>query len=153
TTEIIRNSLTSAPEEMNDSLARSSYSPIIYEMKDSSVGIFNEKAELLGQSSGLPMFLGNLNVCIEITGDYIGGVENFIDGYIYSMNDSYMQGAHLNDMTVISPIFLNNELIGFSATRAHWLDIGAKDAGYPMDAHEIYQEGIRIKPTKIYDAG
>lgn len=153
TTEIIRNSLTSAAEEMNDSLARSSYSPIIYEMKDCSVGIFNEKAELLGQSSGLPMFLGNLNVCIEITRDYIGGVENFKDGDIYIMNDSYMQGAHLNDMTVISPIFLNNELIGFSATRAHWLDIGAKDAGYPMDAHEIYQEGIRIKPTKIYDAG
>lgn len=153
TTEIIRNSLTSAAEEMNDSLARSSYSPIIYEMKDCSVGIFNEKAELLGQSSGLPMFLGNLNVCIEITRDYIGGIENFKDGDIYIMNDSYMQGAHLNDMTVISPIFLNNELIGFSATRAHWLDIGAKDAGYPMDAHEIYQEGIRIKPTKIYDAG
>src|SRR5699024_12803936 len=83
----------------------------------------------------------------------IGGVENFKDGDIHITKDSYMQGAHLNDMTVISPIFLNNELIGFSSTRAYWLDIGAKDAGYPMDAHEIYQEGIRIKPTKIYDAG
>src|SRR5699024_1055925 len=153
TTEIIRNSLTSAAEEMNDSLARSSYSPIIYEMKDCSVGIFNEKAELLGQSSGLPMFLGNLNVCIEITRDYIGGVENFKDGDIYIMNDSYMRSTQLNAMTVCSPIFLNNERIGLSGTRAHWSDIGAKVAGYPMGGHEIYQEGIRIKPTKIYDSG
>lgn len=153
TTEIIRNALSSAAEEMNESLARSSYSPIIYEMKDCSVGIFNENAELLGQSSGLPMFLGNLDECIKITTDYIGGKEKYQSGDIFIMNDSYMAGTHLNDITVISPIFYENELVGFAATRAHWLDLGAKDPGYPMDATEIFQEGVRIPPTKIYDAG
>lgn len=153
TTEIIRNALSSAAEEMNESLARSSFSPIIYEMKDCSVGIFNEKAELLGQSSGLPMFLGNLDECIKITTEFVGGNDNYKPGDIYIMNDSYMAGTHLNDMTVISPIFSEKELVGFSATRAHWLDLGAKDPGYPMDATEIYQEGVRIPPTKIYDAG
>ncbi|WP_226376951.1 hydantoinase B/oxoprolinase family protein [Oceanobacillus halotolerans] len=153
TTEIIRNALTSAAEEMNESLARSSFSPIIYEMKDCSVGIYNENAELLGQSSGLPMFLGNLDVCIKETTSFIGGNDKYNPGDIYIMNDSYMAGSHLNDITIISPIFFEQELVGFSATRAHWLDIGAKDPGYPMDAIEIYQEGVRIPPTKIYDAG
>lgn len=153
TTEIIRNALISAAEEMNESLFRSSFSPIIYEMKDCSVGIFNENAELLGQSSGLPMFLGNLDVCIDITTEYIGGKDKYKPGDVYIMNDSYMAGTHLNDITIISPIFYVEELVGFSATRAHWLDIGAKDPGYPMDATEIYQEGVRIPPTKIYDGG
>ena len=153
TTEIIRNALISAAEEMNESLARSSFSPIIYEMKDCSVGIYNENAELLGQSSGLPMFLGNLDVCIIETTRFIGGNKHYKPGDIYIMNDSYLAGSHLNDITVISPIFFEKELVGFSATRAHWLDIGAKDPGYPMDATEIYQEGVRIPPTKIYDGG
>ncbi|WP_373895774.1 hydantoinase B/oxoprolinase family protein [Virgibacillus sp. CBA3643] len=153
TTEIIRNALTSAAEEMNESLARSSFSPIIYEMKDCSVGIYNEDAELLGQSSGLPMFLGNLDVCIKETTDFIGGNNKYNPGDVYIMNDSYMAGSHLNDITIISPIFFEQELVGFSATRAHWLDIGAKDPGYPMDATEIYQEGVRMPPIKIYDAG
>lgn len=153
TTEIIRNALISAAEEMNESLARSSFSPIIYEMKDCSVGIYNENAELLGQSSGLPMFLGNLDVCIKETTTFIGGNDKYNPGDIYIMNDSYMAGSHLNDITIISPIFFEQQLVGFSATRAHWLDIGAKDPGYPMDAKEIYQEGVRIPPTKIYDAG
>lgn len=152
-TEIIRNALNSAAEEMNDSLARSSFSPIIYEMKDCSVGIYNERAELLGQSSGLPMFLGNLDVCIKETSKYIGGNNQYKPGDVYIMNDSYLTGTHLNDITIISPIFFEEELVGFSATRAHWLDVGAKDPGTPMDSTEIYQEGLRIPPTKIYDAG
>lgn len=153
TTEIIRNALSSAAEEMNESLARSSFSPIIYEMKDCSVGIYNENAELLGQSSGLPTFLGNLDVCIKETTKIIGGNENYNPGDVYIMNDSYLAGTHLNDITVIAPIFYKEDLVGFSATRAHWLDLGAKDPGYPMDATEIYQEGLRIPPLKIYDKG
>jgi N-methylhydantoinase B len=153
TTEIIRNALSSAAEEMNASLARSSFSPIIYEMKDCSVGIFNKHAELLGQSAGLPIFLGNLDDCIKINTRYIGGVENYQPGDVYIMNDSYLTGTHLNDITVISPVFYHEELIGFTANRAHWLDVGGQDPGFSMNATEIYQEGVRIPPTKIYDAG
>ncbi|WP_281173062.1 hydantoinase B/oxoprolinase family protein [Alicyclobacillus herbarius] len=153
TTEIIRNALISAAEEMNASLARSAYSPIIYEMKDCSVGIFSKHAELLGQSAGLPIFLGNLDHCIRLTTESIGGIENYKPGDLYILNDSYLTGTHLNDITTISPIFYKDDLVGFAATRAHWLDIGAKDPGYPMDATEIYQEGIRIPPVKLYDGG
>jgi N-methylhydantoinase B len=151
TTEIIRNALISAAKEMNESLFRSAYSPIIYEMKDCSVGIFNEKCEILGQSAGLPIFLGNLEVAIQITADFFGGFDSFCEGDVYIINDSFLVGTHLNDVTVFSPIFYAGKLVGFAANRAHWLDLGAKDPGYPMDATEIYQEGVRIGPTKLVD--
>ena len=153
TTEIIRNALGSAAKEMNASLFRSAYSPIIYEMKDCSVGIFNENAEILGQSAGLPIFLGNLEETIKITVEYFGGPENLNEGDVYVLNDSYLTGTHLNDMTVLSPIFFDSRLVGFTANRAHWLDLGSKDPGYPMDSTEIYQEGVRVGPTKIMDRG
>lgn len=153
TTEIIRNALGSAAKEMNASLFRSAYSPIIFEMKDCSVGIFNENAQILGQSAGLPIFLGNLEVTIDITVDYFGGKENMNEGDVYVLNDAYLTGTHLNDMTVLSPIFYKGELVGFTANRAHWLDLGSKDPGTPMDSTEIYQEGVRVGPTKIMDRG
>ena len=138
---------------MNECLYRSSYSPIIYESKDCAAGLFNENADVLGLSVGVPMFLGNLEVTIKTTTEYIGGVENYNEGDVYVINDSYMTGAHLNDMTFLSPIFHEGKLCGFTANRAHWLDIGSKDPGYPLDSTEIYQEGLRIPPMKIMDQG
>ena len=69
------------------------------------------------------------------------------------MNDSYMTGTHLNDATIFGPIFWQDRLVGFSATRAHWLDVGCKDPGGPMDSTSIFQEGMRWAPTRIYDGG
>ena len=153
TTEIIRNAFLSAAEEMCESLFRSSYTPIIYEMKDCAVGLFNEKLEVLGQSTGVPLFLGNLEETVRYAIDYYGGVENLNDGDIFILNDCYISGTHLNDMTVFAPIFYKGEIVGFSANRAHWLDVGSKDPLAPMDSTSIYQEGIRLGPLKIYDKG
>lgn len=150
TTEIIRNSLISIADEMNNSLTRSAYSPLIYEMKDCSVCVFNKDVELLGQSAGLPIFMGNLDECIHVTTRLIGGLEHYKAGDVYIMNDSYIAGTHLGDITIFSPIFHSDELVGFTATRAHWLGYGTKN---PMGAKEIYEEGLRIPPTKIYDGG
>jgi N-methylhydantoinase B len=152
TTEIIRNALNSAAQEMNQSLFRSAYSPVIYEMKDCSVGLFDAETNALGQSAGLPIFLGNLEVCIEGTLEAFGR-ENLREGDVFAMNDSYLTGTHLNDITVVSPIFFDGKIAGFTANRAHWLDVGSKDPGMPMDSTEIYQEGFRLGPTKIIDAG
>ena len=153
TTEIIRNAFLSAAEEMCESLFRSSYTPIIYEMKDCAVGLFNEKLEVLGQSTGVPLFLGNLEETVRYAIEYYGGVENFNEGDVFILNDCYISGTHLNDMTVFAPIFHKGELVGFSANRAHWLDVGSKDPLPPMDSTNIYQEGIRLGPLKIYDKG
>lgn len=152
TTEIIRNAFVSCAQDMNATLIRSSYTPIIYEGKDCSVAILDDRGDVLGQSLGLPLFLGNLEICVKLAAEMFGW-DSFQPGDVFYMNDSYMTGTHLNDATIFGPIFWNDRLVGFSATRAHWLDVGAKDPGGPMDSHEIYQEGMRWGPTRIYDGG
>jgi N-methylhydantoinase B len=152
TTEIIRNAFVSCAQDMNATLIRSSYTPIIYEGKDCSVAILDEHGDVLGQSLGLPLFLGNLEICVKLAAE-LHGWEAFRPGDVFYMNDSYMTGTHLNDATIFGPIFWRDSLVGFSATRAHWLDVGGKDPGGPMDSHEIYQEGMRWAPTRIYDRG
>jgi N-methylhydantoinase B len=153
TVEVIRNAFNSIASQMNNNLARSAYTPIIYEMKDCSVGLFDAQARLLGQAPGLPIFLGNLEVAIHVTTEHFGGLDVYRPGDVYAVNDSYLVGSHLNDVTVFSPIFHDGELVGFGATKAHWMDIGSKDPSQAMDSTEIYQEGYRIGPTKLYDAG
>ncbi|MBM3676354.1 MAG: hydantoinase B/oxoprolinase family protein [Actinobacteria bacterium] len=153
TVEVIRNALGSIARQMNNNLARSAYTPIIYEMKDCSVGVFDAKARLLGQSPGLPMFLGNLEMGIVATTEHFGGTEVYRPGDVYAVNDPFLVGSHLNDVVVFSPIFFGGALIGFGATKAHWLDIGAKDAGRPVDTTEIFQEGYRLGPTHLYRGG
>jgi N-methylhydantoinase B len=152
TTEIIRNAFISVAEDMNATLIRSAYNPIIYESKDCSVALIDENKRVLGQSAGLPIFLGNLEVCIELIEDAFGP-EVWVPGDVWILNDSYMAGTHLNDVTIVSPIYWRDQLVGFSASRAHWMDIGAKDAPLPTDSTEIYQEGIRLGPIKIVDRG
>jgi N-methylhydantoinase B len=152
TTEIVRSAFKAAADEMNATLIRSAYTPIIYEMKDCSVALLDADHRVLGQSAGLPIFLGNLEVCTQLT-EEIYGRDGWRPGDVWVMNDSYMTGTHLNDMTVFGPIFRDDALAGFAACRAHWLDVGAKDAGGPMDSTEIYQEGLRVPPVKVVDGG
>src|SRR2546425_6605462 len=148
TTEIIRNFFISCAEDMNATMIRSAYTPIIYEGKDCSVALLDENGDVLGQSSGLPLFLGNLEICVKLTLEMFGR-QVFEPGDVFYMNDPYMQGTHLNDATIFAPIFWKGRLVGFSAARAHWLDVGAKDPGGPMDSVNIYQEGFRFGPTRI----
>jgi N-methylhydantoinase B len=152
TTEIIRSAFTAAADEMNATLIRSAYTPVIYEMKDCSVALLDAEHQVLGQSAGLPIFLGNLEICTKLT-EQMYGREVWQPDDVWIMNDSYLTGTHLNDMTVFGPIFHDGELVGFAASRAHWLDVGAKDPGGPMDSTSIYQEGIRLGPTKVVEGG
>jgi len=152
TTEILRNAFVSIAEDMNAALIRSAYSPLIYEGKDCAVGLLDQDGNVLGQSLGVPLFLGNLSLCVQATAE-MHGWDYFQDGDVIFLNDSYIAGTHLNDVTVIQPIFWRGERVGFAASRAHWLDVGGKDTGLSIDSTEIYQEGMRWAPTKIYEAG
>ena len=152
TTEIIRNAFNAIADDMNAALIRSAFTPIIYEGKDCSVALLDAEANVLGQSPGLPLFLGNLEICVKLIAERHGW-DHFCEGDVFYMNDSYMTGTHLNDSTIIMPIFLGIERIGFAASRAHWLDVGAKDPGAPVDSYEIYQEGMRWGPTRLYEKG
>lgn len=152
TVEVLRNAFNSIAAQMNNNMARSAYSPIIYEMKDCSVALFDGHAGMLGQSTGLPVFLGSLEAAVTSIIDHFG-CENMRPGDAFLINDSYIVGSHLNDMSVVSPIFLEDQLIGFGATKAHWIDVGAKSPSQAMDSTDIYQEGLRVGPTRVWSAG
>ncbi|UFS58247.1 hydantoinase B/oxoprolinase family protein [Subtercola endophyticus] len=152
TTEIIRSALNSAADEMNSTLIRSAYTPVIYEMKDCAVGLLDENHKTLGQSAGLPIFLGNLEIVTEYT-EALYGREVWKEGDVWIVNDSYIAGTHLHDMTVFGPVFADGVLSGFSTCRAHWLDVGGKDVGSTMDSVDIYQEGLRVGALKVMSAG
>ncbi|GAA2452175.1 hydantoinase B/oxoprolinase family protein [Streptomyces pulveraceus] len=152
TTEIIRCALLQAAEDMNTTLIRSSYTPTIYEAKDCAVALLDRDHHVLGQSSGLPIFLGNLEECTRAT-ERMYGTDVWRPGDVWVLNDSYIGGTHLNDVTVYGPIFVADELVGFAASRAHWIDMGSKDPGGSMDSTSIHQEGLRMGPLKIYENG
>jgi len=152
TVEIIRNALTAVADEMNATLIRSAYTPVIYEMKDCSVALLDANHRVLGQSAGLPIFLGNLEACtIAIEDRY--GRDAWQPGDVWIMNDPYITGTHLHDMTVMEPIFANGDLLGFATSRAHWLDVGSKDPGGTIDSIDVFQEGLRLAPVRIVQDG
>ncbi len=148
TVEVVRHAFMSGAEQMRRNLCRSAYSPVIYEMKDCSVGLYDARGDLLGQAPGLPFFLGSLAGTIkEVLARK--GADAFADGDIWLVNDSAICGSHLNDVTVFAPIFVDGALRGFTGAKAHWNDVGAKEAGYVSDSTDIYQEGLRIPPMRI----
>src|SRR5581483_4713237 len=152
TTEIIRNSFISIAEDMNAALIRSAYSWIIYEALDCAVALIDADHTVLAHSSGLPLFLGNLEACVDYTEERFGR-DAWQPGDAWVMNDSYIGGTHLNDVTVVAPIFVDDDLVGFAASRAHHMDIGAKDPGGTTDSTEIYQEGMRLEPIRLVEGG
>jgi len=152
TVEIIRNALNAAADEMGVNLARSAYTPIIYEIKDYSVALFDTDCRLLGQAPGLPIFLGALEDAVKVTVARYG-VENMGEGDVYLVNDSYEVGSHLNDISLFTPVFFDGRLVGYAASKAHWIDIGAMEPSQTMASTDIYQEGYRIGPTRIMRKG
>ena len=104
TVEIIRNALVAAADEMSVNLGRSAYTPVIYEMKDYSVALFDQDCRLLGQSNGLPIFLGALEDAVHVTLERYGR-DQLAAGDVYLVNDSYLVGSHLNDISLFSPVF------------------------------------------------
>lgn len=152
TVEIIRNALNAAADDMNATLIRSAYTPIIYECGDCVVALLDADHQVLGQSAGLPIFLGNLETCTRATEEQFGR-EVWQPGDVWILNDSYLGGTHLNDVTIFGPVFEQSELIGFTASRAHWIDVGSKDPGGSMDSVSIFQEGLRMGALKLVEGG
>ena len=150
TVEIIRNALNSAADEMNATLIRSAYTPIIYEGDDCSVALLDADHRVLGQSAGLPIFLGNLEICTRVTEERYGR-DVWQPGDVWMVNDSYLGGTHLNDMTMFGPMFDEDELVGFSASRAHWLDVGAKDPAGRWTRPDL-PGGAAVRPMKMVGA-
>ncbi len=152
--EIFRGTLTAIAEEMGVVLTRSSYSPNIKERRDFSCALFDVQGRLIAQAAHIPVHLGAMPDSVAAA---LAAFDHFAPGDIIALNDPFLGGSHLPDITLIAPMFAAIEgqqrLIGFAANRAHHSDVGGMSAGSMPLATEIYQEGIIIPPTKLWEAG
>ncbi len=151
TTEIISNSLVYASEEMGIALRNSSYSPNIRERMDHSAAIFDDKGRLLAQAEHIPVHLGSLPWGLARTLYYCEkeGIELEPSSMIM-VNNPYIAGTHLNDVTVIRPIFLSNKLVGYAANKAHHSDVGGKVPGsISIDVKTLFEEGVVLDPQYL----
>ena len=151
--EVIRNKLEGIANEMQHSLLRSAFSPIVKEGLDASASLFTLDGETLAQSIAIPIHLGTL---IPIVGEILkrNPIETLADGDIFIMNDPYLGGTHLPDIALVVPIFADGRALGLSAAMVHHQDVGGMTPGsVPTNATEIFQEGIRIPPLKLASAG
>lgn len=153
TTEVVRHALSSAANQMKRALVRTSFSPVIYEVLDFAVAIYDRQVRLLAQAPTMPHFMGTLSFCVEGAVEAIGGEEKLLPGDVILYNWPYGVGAHAQDLAVVVPVFLDGrELIGYTANKAHWLDIGGKDP-YSTDTVDIFREGTIYPGVRLYKGG
>jgi N-methylhydantoinase B len=161
---------SSVAEEMGVTLGRSAHSPNIKERRDYSCAVFDAKGRLVAQAAHIPVHLGAMPTAV----DAAMPLAPFSPGDVVILNDPYLGGTHLPDITMVSPVFSGEERgstarptrasgraeragsqnpLGFVASRAHHADVGGISPGSMPLAEELIQEGVVIPPLKLYDAG
>ncbi len=152
TVEVIKGALIYAAEEMGISLKKSAYSPNIKERMDHSCALFSHNRELIAQAEHIPVHLGSMALAIKLGLEEYEGELN--RGDMLLLNDPYISGTHLPDLTLIAPIFHDGKIIGYAANKAHHTDIGGSTPGsLGPDSTELYQEGLIIPPVKLVKGG
>jgi N-methylhydantoinase B len=149
TAEVVRSALVAITDEMKTNLMRTAYNMIIYESLDYTVGLFDADGNTVSIGLGLPMFIRGLSDTIKTKLAHYGK-ENIHPGDVLLTNDSYIHGSHLNHFIFTLPIFWEGELVAFSASMAHWQDVGGTLRGVTTD---IYEEGVQFPICKIYREG
>jgi len=152
TFEVVRGGLYAICEEMKSVMMRASFSPLLSLSADLSCAILDHAGDVVAQGNDIPVHLGAMPFSAK-------GVlrafplETWRPGDAVLSNDPYSGGSHLPDMTLLSPIFDDDGVVGFSASRVHWPDVGGASAGSSSVTDEIVKEGIRVPPIKIMAAG
>lgn len=168
TLEVVRNACIAIAEEMNAALIRTSYSPNIKDRRDCSCAVFDyvtesenadgtqegePGAEMISQAENQPVHLGAMPFSVRAAIERFSG-DSLSAGDAILLNDPFHGGAHLPDLTLVSPVIVDEQLLGFVANRAHHADVGGGQAGsVSADSVDIFQEGIRIPPVKLYEGG
>src|SRR3954469_990870 len=141
--------LRAACEEMGVVLVRSAHSANIKERRDASTALFDHQGQMVMQAEHIPVHLGAMPSAVAAVLR-----EDHAEGDAWILNDPYRGGTHLPDITAISPIFSDDELIGFAASRAHHADVGGSVPGsMPADSTKLEDEGVVIPPTKLVSGG
>jgi N-methylhydantoinase B len=154
TAEVVRSYLGSAAEEMRATLIRTAFNPVIYEVLDFGISIYDADLELIAEAPGLTFFLGANDYAIRKGVEYVGE-ENIRPGDVVLLNYPYWNAAHTHDATLFSPFFHEGAETptAYLCVRAHWLDLGAKDPGYVLDSTSVFPEGVLFPGTRIFKEG
>ena len=150
--ELFKNSIFSIADEMALTICRTTYSGVLRDNMDFSTAFADANGRLVAQGLTLPAHLGSIPTALDVIVGRFGDTMQPDDMYI--MNDPFDGGMHLPDIFIFKPIFWERERVAFAATICHHADIGGRVPGSnASDSTEIYQEGLRIPPMKLYDRG
>jgi N-methylhydantoinase B len=156
TLAILDGRLTQVADEMDATLYRAAFNPIIAEARDACHGLYHPTTgdTLVQGASGLPIFVGAMAFAVRGVIDKVARDGGLAPGDTFLFNDPYVGGTHLNDMRLVRPVFRGGKLFCWIASAGHWLDIGGNVAGgYNPRATESFQEGVRIPIVKLISAG
>jgi N-methylhydantoinase B len=153
---ILKGRLEQIADEMDATLFRSAFNPIIAEAHDASHGIYDaETGETLIQGkSGLPIFVGVMAFAVKAVIDKVAKDGGLVEGDVFIFNDPYDGGTHLSDFRLVKPLFRHGKVFCHLASVGHWHDVGGNVPGnYNPEATESFQEGMLIPPVKLFEAG
>jgi N-methylhydantoinase B len=152
--EILQNALTAAAAEMDVTVWRTSRSTIVREMLDYSTAIFDAEGWNVAQSARIPQHLNSMSFCLRTLVERFIPLDQWEEGDVVITNDPYCGGQHLPDIVAFRPVFHNGRRVAIVGTLCHHLDVGGMSAGsYSANATEVYQEGLRIPPLKLFSRG
>ena len=152
TLQVIGGALDTIAREMGHVLYRMSYSSIIRESEDLGAGLFDRDLNTLCESDSTPMHIGSIPGYLRGIKATLQGGE-WHEGDIVIHNHPYYGASHSPDICIVSPVFHGGELMGFSATNAHHVDIGAATPGLIIDVPDVFAEGMLFKGLKLYERG
>ncbi len=154
TLEVVNNALVGVAEQMAATILRTSYSTVIREMLDYSTAVFDLNGRIIAQSCRIPIHLNSMSRSLRTTLDEAIPIGEWRPGDIVVTNDPYKGGQHLPDVQTFLPVFAGDDLVAICGTLGHHLDVGGMRPGsYAGDAVEIFQEGLRIPPIKLFREG
>jgi N-methylhydantoinase B len=156
TLAILDGRLSQIADEMDATLYRAAFNPIIAEAKDACHGLYHASTgdTLVQGTAGLPIFVGAMAFAVRAVIDKVARDGGLQPGDTFLFNDPYAGGTHLNDFRLVRPVFRGDTLFCWMASAGHWLDIGGNvPGGYNPRATESFQEGVRIPPVKLIVAG
>ncbi|AWJ91504.1 hydantoin utilization protein B (plasmid) [Azospirillum baldaniorum] len=156
TLAVLKGRLEQIADEMDATLYRSAFNPIIAEARDACHGLYHAEtgATLVQGTNGLPIFVGAMAFAVKAVIDKVAREGDLHPDDIFLFNDPYDGGTHLNDFRLVRPIFRQGRLFCWMASVGHWLDIGGNVPGnFNARATDSFQEGVRIPPVKLVKAG
>jgi N-methylhydantoinase B len=152
TVSVVQHRLFAIVEEMGEAMLRTSYSQILNSSRDFSTAIAGADGRLVAQAEHIPIHVGALPWAVIAVNEFFKSDVN--KGDVFLLNDPYFGGSHLPDLTAFVPVFAGDRLAFWTINRAHHSDIGGATHGaYNAAATEIWHEGLRVPPLRLYDRG